>query len=214
MKYFKHDSNASMDAKLKKVRAKYGMEGYGVYWYCLELIAQNVEKHNLTFELEHDAEIISVDTNIHVEQIEMMMQDFIKWRLFENSNGIITCLKMLTRTDEYTQKLLNSVKKYPDNLPTLSRQSPDSLGRKSELIEENRIEEIYKGRFITPTIDEIKAYCSQRKNSINADYFFHFYESKNWMIGKNKMKNWKAAIITWELSSVAKSEKTEMDKAL
>ena len=127
MKYFKHDSNASMDAKLKKVRAKYGMEGYGVYWYCLELIAQNVEKHNLTFELEHDAEIISVDTNIHVEQIEIMMQDFIKWRLFENSNGIITCLKMLTRTDEYTQKLLNSVKKYPDNLPTISRLSREKV---------------------------------------------------------------------------------------
>jgi hypothetical protein len=55
MKWFKHDSDASNDAKLKKLRLKYGAQGYGIYWYCLELIARNVEKHNLTFELEHDA---------------------------------------------------------------------------------------------------------------------------------------------------------------
>ncbi|MBL4853835.1 MAG: DUF4373 domain-containing protein, partial [Robiginitomaculum sp.] len=59
MKWFKHDSSASLDSKLKLVRLKYKMEGYGLYWYCLELIAADAEKHNLTFELEHDAELIS-----------------------------------------------------------------------------------------------------------------------------------------------------------
>ena len=37
MKWFKHDSNANTDAKLKRVRMKYGMQGYGLYWYCLEI---------------------------------------------------------------------------------------------------------------------------------------------------------------------------------
>ena len=54
MKYFKHDSNANMDSKLKKLRMRYGMQGYGVYWYCLELIAAGVEKHNLNFPLLTD----------------------------------------------------------------------------------------------------------------------------------------------------------------
>jgi len=112
-----------MDAKLKRVRVKYGMEGYGLYWYCLELIAQTVEKHNLTFELEHDAELIASDTNIHQERVQEMMSDMVKWGLFENTDGIITCLKMATRTDEYTQKLI----KHPDNVPTISRQSPDNV---------------------------------------------------------------------------------------
>ena len=39
MKWIKHDTNANQDAKLKKLRMKYGLEGYGMYWYCLELIA-------------------------------------------------------------------------------------------------------------------------------------------------------------------------------
>lgn len=53
-------------------------------------------------------------------------------------------------------------------------------------------------RFIPPTIDEIKFYCQERKNNVDAERFLNFYEMKGWMIGKNKMKDWKAAVRTWE----------------
>lgn len=52
--------------------------------------------------------------------------------------------------------------------------------------------------FIKPTVEEIQEYCESRNNNVDADMFYDFYESKNWMIGKNKMKDWKAAIRTWE----------------
>lgn len=77
MKWFKHESNANMDAKLKRVRAKYGMEGYGVYWFCLELIAQNVDKNNL-------ADLISNDTGIHHEIIQEMMHCMVQQGLFNH----------------------------------------------------------------------------------------------------------------------------------
>jgi len=54
------------------------------------------------------------------------------------------------------------------------------------------------GKFIKPTIQEITTYCQERNNAIDANQFFDFYESKGWMVGKNKMKDWKAAIRTWE----------------
>ncbi len=57
-----------------------------------------------------------------------------------------------------------------------------------------------KGSFVKPTIIDIKEYCNKRKNNVDCDTFFNFYESKDWYIGKNKMKNWKACIITWEKS--------------
>lgn len=50
-----------------------------------------------------------------------------------------------------------------------------------------------------PTVDEIRAYCKERGNRINAQQFFDFYEAKAWMIGKNKMKDWRAAVRTWEI---------------
>ena len=53
-------------------------------------------------------------------------------------------------------------------------------------------------KFIPPTVDEVRAYCNERNNGIDPEEFVSFYESKGWMIGKNKMKDWKAAIRTWE----------------
>ena len=52
--------------------------------------------------------------------------------------------------------------------------------------------------FIVPTIIEIEDYCRLRGNQINAEQFYDFYQSKGWMVGKTKMKDWKAAIRNWE----------------
>ena len=52
--------------------------------------------------------------------------------------------------------------------------------------------------FSPPTVEEVTNYCNERKNNIDAQRFIDFYESKGWLIGKNKMKDWKAAIRTWE----------------
>jgi hypothetical protein len=53
-------------------------------------------------------------------------------------------------------------------------------------------------RFSPPSVDQVDAYCQERSNGINAEQFVSFYESRGWMIGKNKMKDWKAAVRTWE----------------
>ena len=49
-------------------------------------------------------------------------------------------------------------------------------------------------RFSPPTYEEIAAYCIEKNYSIDIQYFLDFYSSKNWMIGKNKMKDWKATV--------------------
>ena len=53
--------------------------------------------------------------------------------------------------------------------------------------------------FIPPTVDEVREYCQQHEYGFSAEQFVSFYESKGWMIGKNKMKDWKAACRTWEV---------------
>ena len=52
--------------------------------------------------------------------------------------------------------------------------------------------------FKKPEVNDIKEYCLWRNNGIDAETFFDFYESKNWLIGKNKLKDWKACMRTWE----------------
>ena len=56
-------------------------------------------------------------------------------------------------------------------------------------------------RFVPPTPDEVSRYCKQRNNSVDAGRFVDFYAAKGWMVGKNKMKDWKAAVRTWEANS-------------
>ena len=63
-------------------------------------------------------------------------------------------------------------------------------------------------RFIKPTLDEIKEYCLERNNNIDADKFMNYYEANGWKIGKNTMKDWKACIRTWEGNDKSKPTKT------
>lgn len=53
-------------------------------------------------------------------------------------------------------------------------------------------------KFIPPTVEEVRAYCRERNNTVDAETFVDFYIGKGWMVGKNKMKDWKAAVRTWE----------------
>ena len=53
-------------------------------------------------------------------------------------------------------------------------------------------------RFSPPTVDEVKAYCAERGNSIDPQHFVDFYASKGWRVGNQPMKDWKACIRTWE----------------
>lgn len=98
-------------------------------------------------------------------------------------------------------KILKELSDWIDKTPQLTR-----------AILKEKIEEIDKSlkqkprakkqtvsvRFIPPSVEEIRIYCKERNNGIDAEQFFDFYQSKNWMIGKNKMKDFKAAVRTWE----------------
>lgn len=60
--------------------------------------------------------------------------------------------------------------------------------------------------FTPPTVDEVKAYCLERNNSVDPEQFVDFYTSKGWKVGKDKMKDWKACVRTWEKRSGKKTE--------
>lgn len=70
-------------------------------------------------------------------------------------------------------------------------------------------------RFVKPTVEEIETYCKERNNNVDAHKFYNHYESNGWKVGKNPMKDWKAAIRTWEIrQKEEKKEPTMSDKPL
>ena len=74
----------------------------------------------------------------------------------------------------------------------------DSIGKDSENTAADKPQKQKRYSFVRPTVEEVAAYCAERNNGIDAQAFIDFYESKGWMIGKNPMKDWKAAVRTWE----------------
>jgi hypothetical protein len=69
---------------------------------------------------------------------------------------------------------------------------------KTKLNKTKEVDKEKPTRFLPPPLEEIKIYCEERKNSVDPQRFLDFYQAKNWMIGKNKMKDWRAAVRTWE----------------
>nr|DAL89816.1 MAG TPA: replisome organizer protein [Caudoviricetes sp.] len=67
-------------------------------------------------------------------------------------------------------------------------------------------------RFEKPTISDIEQYCIERNNNVNAEHFFDYYESNGWKVGKNSMKDWKAAVRTWERNRYDQSVKSKNSK--
>lgn len=53
-------------------------------------------------------------------------------------------------------------------------------------------------RFVPPTVEEVRAYCNERKNGIDPEHFIAHYEANGWKVGRNPMKSWRSSVITWE----------------
>lgn len=71
-----------------------------------------------------------------------------------------------------------------------------------------------KQRFQKPTEEEVRSYCKERENGIDADSFFNYYESKGWKIGNTAMKDWKAAVRTWEQRRKSSAQYSETVREL
>ena len=79
-----------------------------------------------------------------------------------------------------------------------------SIGKDS--IGEDRLGKNNKNsRFVPPTVEEVATYCRERNNAVDAENFVDFYTAKGWKIGKDTMKDWKAAVRTWERNNFNKN---------
>lgn len=95
MKWFKHFTRAHRDRAIEKLILEFGVEGYGLYFYCLEVIAGGLEADRFTFELEPDAEILAYRLKMDTIKVERIMHRCIELDLFGIADsGRINCLKL------------------------------------------------------------------------------------------------------------------------
>lgn len=174
MDWFRHDTNANLDEKLQEVLLDYGLEGYGLYWYCIELIVGKTSVDNITFELKHDARVIARNTGSSPQRVEEIMKRFIAYGLFENTDGKITCFKVAKR-------LMSSATSNPQmrNLIQDIKLRHDGIMTASDLISSDKIR-----------LDKIRIEKPLRANVLD-DGFEEFWQAYPKKVGKEAArKSW------------------------
>lgn len=100
-----------------------------------------------------------------------------------------------------------------DSIPTDTKNTDKDKDKDKDILKENTTigsikEKSTQSRFIPPTLEEIQTYVLEKNYNIDSERFFDFYQSKGWMVGKNKMKDWKAAVRNWNKTDNPKTIKS------
>ena len=207
--YFQHDYNARNDPKLQEVLIEHGAMGLGVFWCIIEQLYEQGGQLSL-----RSCKSIAFALHVDCKVVESVVQDF---DLFKTdgtsfwSNSVIARLDRRKEVSERRRKAAESRWKSRDTMQEQSNIDANAQQkqcnvypkeRKGKEIKEstsNEVECIKAKRtaFVPPTLEEVSAYVSEKGYSVDAERFIDFYSSKGWMVGKNKMKDWKAAVRNW-----------------
>lgn len=123
--------------------------------------------------------------------VKVLNDDLVSYIMDWNINNTI-------RKDRYHPSIYKDlVLQLTDGIPSDNQVATNGIPRLGkDSIDKDSIDK--RGRFTPPTLSEVQAYVNEKGYHIDAESFIDFYASKGWMVGKNKMKDWKAAVRTWE----------------
>ncbi len=190
------------------------------------ILFKQIPKQNFS-SIQYFAFIISKQIGCTLQEVadaleELLFFQVLKIRQVENIDYLYQ--KRMEKDFDVSLKRSFSAKKgggNPKLKKNLFKQTPKQTYKQNpeyEIENDNEYENDNNGKesvrekpkkFTIPTIQEISNYCLERKNTVDPQNFFDFYQSKGWKIGKNQMKDWKASVRTWEKNSNTK--KTEND---
>lgn len=112
-----------------------------------------------------------------------------------NKYSLITLVNYRKFQDIPEESTSKSTSKSTSDQPATNQQ----LTTNNKDNKKNKIRESVRAkRFTPPNVDEVRAYCEERGNSVDAQRFVDFYTANGWKVGKNSMRDWKAAVRTWE----------------
>ena len=218
--YFAHDYNARNDPKLQNVLFDLGVEGIGVFWCIIEQLYEQGGKLPL-----HYCKSIAFALHVDFKCVERLVNDY---GLFKNDGQNMwseSVLNRLNRRSEVSEKRkLAALARWRQSIENQSQtQAPASCRqvisnasemqmqsnsnanaehkgkeiKEKEIIKEREKEKTAR-RFIPPTVEEVKARIAEMGYTFDAEAFIAFYQSNGWMVGKSKMKDWRAAMVTWQ----------------
>lgn len=192
--------------------------------FYLKMLLESIDHEGeLRFSetIPYNEKMLSVITNTNIDLVRSALKVFAELKMieiFDDSTIYMAEVKKLTGSEtefakkkrEYRQKLLES-KQNEDNVETKKDNVRQEIEKELEIEKDKDIDIIISDEpkeprkryarkpFTPPTLEEIQAYCIERKNNVDAKKFYDYFSTSDWYDSKgNKVKSWKQKIITWE----------------
>lgn len=188
-------------------------------WFKLLCLAgkQNNSGVFLLGRMPYTEQMLATIFRMKEATVTMALRTFEQFGMVELVDGVITIpnwgkhqnLDQLESKKEYMRSYMKEYREKQRLLtggkPSCKTNSKTNVSSADKEIDKDKEKEIDKEsdkqkrkRFVPPSLEEVKAYCSERNNNVDAERFIDYYTSNGWLVGKNKMKDWKAAVRTWE----------------
>ena len=203
--------------RIKKLRRMAGGDTYVIIYLKMQLKAMKTDGVLTWRGYEQDfVEELAIDLDEQPEDVRVTLAYLLSCGLAETEDKVNFFLPYAVDNtgsetastqrwrDWKNRKMLES-----NTTPTLSQPTANVEIEKEKDIE---IEKEIKGgsggksKFSPPTLEDVKVYCTERRNNVDAERFFNYYTSNGWRVGKNPMKDWKAAVRTWERDGKTKPQ--------
>ena len=212
VKWIKLATDIFDNRKIKLIERMPDGDSLIVIWLKLLCLAGTVNDSGLVYltrEVPYTDEMLAATFDRPLTTVRLALQTFERFDMIETVNDILLLpswekYQSADKLDKLRETSRVSSAKYREKQKVLTgdvtsdtdvtasdhtdkekEEDKDNIGGKSK-------------RFIPPALEEVTAYCKERNNGIDPVTWWNFYNSKNWMVGKNKMTTWKSAIVTWE----------------
>ena len=173
--------------------------------FYLKLLVESIDHEGeLRFSdtVPYNEQMLSVITNTNIDIVRSAMKLFIELKMIElqdDSTIFMAEVNKLIGSEWTSAERVRNYRQRHKALPC----NTDVTGSNTEIDIEKDIEKEKEDikpqkRFAKPTLEEVQAYCQERNNNVDAQKWYDYYSANGWKVGKNPMKDWKAAIRTWE----------------
>lgn len=202
--------------RIKKLRRLAGGDTLTIIYLKMQLKSIKTDGVLTYTGLEKSfAEELALDLDENPEDVGLLLNYLLSVGLIETSDQINFLLPYAvesTGSEGISAERMRNARAKQKLIPEQSAHNVRTMCEQSDVEIEKEIEkekDINNKRsraFTPPTLEEVTAYCKERGKGVDPNKWYDFYQSKGWMIGKNKMKDWKAAVRTWEPKNIPETK--------
>ena len=214
IKWIKLQTDIFDNRKIKQLERLPDGDTLIVIWLKILVLAGSVNDGGLVYftqDIPYTDQLLATEFNRPLSTVQFALRTFQQFGMIEIVNDLIHVsnwerYQNIEGLEKVREQNRIRAKRWYDKQKALTDSNvssnvilTQSNATDKELDKEKEKESDKKNkRFVAPTVEEVRVYCQERGNSVDAQRFVDYYGANGWKVGKNPMKDWKAAVRTWE----------------